>query len=178
MCAASQKMRSCHVHHLSAAAAPCRLAAARLSSLRPPPALVPSASRATVLLVAPISFASTSRHHSAHRCTAQHSPADAACRATRSPCLTSHAPREPEPSTTYSRQVATPPADFLPDDAVQAAIINLLSQQLAPAPPHQSSSSTSADSQLLKTRPKPPFPVGASLHVKFNCDFLQLRLRA
>ena len=38
-----------------------------------------------------------------HRRTAQHSPADATCRATRSSCLTSHAPRKPEPSTTYPR---------------------------------------------------------------------------
>ena len=68
-----------------------------------------------------------------------HQPTPPAAQPAPRPCLTSHAPREPEPSTTYSRQVATPPADFLPDDAVQTAdrlqSSQSLSQQLACSPP-------------------------------------------
>ena len=48
---------------------------------------------------------------------------------------------------------------------LQSSIFSLTAAEQLPAPPHQSSSSTSADSKLLNTRPKPPFPVGASLHV-------------
>ena len=152
----------------SAAAAPCRLAAAHLSSLRPPPALVPSASRATVLLVAPFSFASTSRHylaslHSAALTSRGHLP--------RNPHLVPHLPRA---ARAWAQHDVSAPgrhtASRFPGQTtpyrLQSSIFSLTAAEQLPAPPHQSSSSTSADSKLLKTRrPKPPFPVGASLHV-------------
>ena len=119
----------------SAAAAPCRLAAARLSSLRRPRAPIPSASRATVPPRRPDlvhQHISTSRSIVAQRSTHQPTP-PAAQPAPRASPPTRRASLSP--ARRIRGQVATPPGDFLPDDAVQAAIINLLPQQLACSPP-------------------------------------------